>query len=99
MSTYWIPKYTFKLVDYDSNWTVPPANLPKYLYIQIYDKNKDNEDDYTTTYFFNLKDLSVIREGTTILIGTKNKEINLTHYEMDQADKNYQILKQLLNLP
>ena len=99
MSNYWIPKYTFKLVDYNSNWTVPPPNLPKYLYIEIYDKNKDCEDDYTTKHFVSLKDLYVIREGKTILIGTKSKEINLTHYEMDQADANYAILKQLLNLP
>lgn len=99
MSNYWVPKYTFRLVDYNSNWTVPPTNLPKYLYIEIYDRNKDCEDDYTTKYFFSLKDLYVIREGKTILIGTKSKEINLTHYEMDQADANYQILQQLLNLP
>jgi hypothetical protein len=99
MSNYWVPRYTFKLVDYNSNWTVPPANLPKYLYIEIYDKNKDCDEDYTTKYFFSLKDLYVIREGKTILIGTKSKEINLTHYEMDQSDANYEILKNILNLP
>lgn len=99
MSNYWIPKYTFRIVDYNSNWTVPPVNLPKYLYIEIYDKNKDCEDDYTSKYFIGLEDLYVIREGKTILIGTKSKEINLTHYEMDQADTNYQILQNLLNLP
>ena len=54
MSNYWIPKYTFKIVDYNSNWTVPPVNLPKYLYIEIYDKNKDCEDDYTSKYFIGL---------------------------------------------
>jgi hypothetical protein len=99
MSNYWVPKYTFKLVDYNSNWTVPPANLQKYLYIEIYDKNKDCDEDYTTKYFFSLKDLYIIREGKTILIGTKSKEINLTHYELDQANTNYDILKNLLNLP
>jgi hypothetical protein len=100
MSNYWIPKYIFRLVDYNSNWTVPPANLPKYLYIEIYDKNKDCEDDYITKYFISIKNIYIIREGKTILIGSnKSKEINLTHYEMNQADANYLILKQLLNLP
>jgi len=101
MSNYWVPRYTFKLVDYNFNWTVPPANLSKYLYIEIYDKNKDCKDDYTTTHFISLKDMYIIREGKTILIcgSTKSREINLTHYEMDQADSNYSILKHLLNLP
>lgn len=99
MSNYWVPRYTFKLIDYNSNWIVPPVNLPKYLYIEIYDKNKDCDTDYITKYFFSLKDLNIIKEGKIILIGTKSKEINLTHYELDQADANYEILKNLLNLP
>jgi hypothetical protein len=99
MSNYWIPKYIFKVLDYNSNWTVPPTNLPKYLYIEIYDKNKECQDDQTTKHFISLKDLYIIREGKTIIIGTKSKEINLTHYEMEQANTNYSILTKLLNLP
>lgn len=98
-NNYWKPKYTFKVFDYDSNWTTPPTSNPKYLYVEIYDKNKDNEDNYTTTHFVSLKNLYFRREGKSIIIGNKQKEININHYDMDQADENYQKLKQLLNLP
>ena len=92
MSNYFIPRYLFKIVDY-----VNPMPS-KYLYIEIEDRNKEC-DDQKYSFFISLKDMFIFREGKNILIGNKYKEINLTHYEIDQADDNYNKLKCLLNLP
>ena len=98
MTNYFIPKYCFKICDYSNNYVIPPPFLPKYLYIQIDDKNKEY-DDQIYSFFFNLKDMYIFCEGKNITIGNKNKEITITHYDLDTANENHYKLKQLLNLP
>lgn len=99
MSNYFTPKYYFKIVNYNQNWITPPSNLPKYLSICIDDKNKINEEDQFYSFFISLKDVYFIKEGKNIIIGNKNKEITITHYEKWQADENNYKLKKLLNIP
>ncbi len=102
MSNYYVPKYIFKVISYTNNYFQLNKDnlslLPKYLYIEVEDKNKECENQ-KYSFFLSLKDMYVFREGKTITIGNKNKEINLVHYEIDQADDNYNKLKGLLNLP
>ena len=98
MSNYFTPKYCFKIYDYSKNYVTPPPFLPKYLYIQIDDKNKEY-DDQLYSFYLNLKDMFIFREGKNITIGNKKKEITITHYDLDTAMENYCKLKQILDLP
>jgi hypothetical protein len=97
MSTYYNPIYKFKIVDYNSNYSNPPSHIAKYLYIEVYDQNRDC-DEQNMSYFLSLKDLYLFKNGLLITIGNKTKEINLRHYELNQADLNYQILLNLFNI-
>ncbi len=97
MSTYYNPIYKFKVVDYKSNYSNPPSDLAKYLYIEVYDQNREcNEQNFS--FFLSLKDLYLFKNGLLITIGNKTKEINLRHYELNQADQNYHKLLNILNI-
>ncbi len=98
MSTYFIPKYNFTLMDYSDNYITPLESRPKYLLVEVDDRNRECEDQ-KYSFFIYLEDMYLIKSGLNIIIGTKNKEWTLTHYEKQQADDNYYKLSQLLNLP
>lgn len=97
MSTYYNPVYKFRVVDYNSNYSNPPPDLAKYLYIEVYDQNRDCDEQYYS-FFISLKNYYLFRNGLLITIGNDAKEINLRHYEMNQANQNYEILKKLLGI-
>ena len=98
MSNYFIPKYTFKVIDYIGNYSIPPVNQPKYLFIEIEDKNREC-DDQIYSFFISLKNVYIFKESLSLIIGNDIKEINIIHYEKEQLDNNYQKLKELLNIP
>lgn len=98
MSNYFIPKYTFKVIDYIGNYTVPPVNQPKYLFIEVEDKNLEN-DFQIYSFFISLKNIYIFRNGLNLIIGNNIKEINVIHYEKEHLERNYQLIKQLLNIP
>ena len=99
MSNYFIPKYTFKLVDYSANYTIPPpVALPKYLFIEIEDRNREC-DDQIYSFFISLKNVYIFKSSLNLIIGNNIKEINIIHYEKEQLDKNYNKLKDMLNIP
>ena len=98
MSNYFIPKYTFKVIDYIGNYSTPPVNQPKYLFIEVEDKNL--ECDYQIySFFISLKNIYIFRNGLNLIIVNNIKEINVIHYEKEHLERNYQLIKQLLNIP
>lgn len=98
MSNYFIPKYTFKVMDYSANYSNPPPSLPKYLFIEIEDRNREC-DDQIYSFFISLKNVYILKESLSLIIGNDIKEINIIHYEKEQLDNNYTTLKNLLGLP
>jgi hypothetical protein len=98
MSNYFIPKYVFKVIDYNSNYTIPPVNQPKYLFVEIEDRNREC-DDQIYSFFISLKNVYIFKNSLNLIIGNDIKEINIIHYEKEQLERNYQKLKELLNIP